>query len=83
MPNIKNIEKFEELTDKLGRATAIYFTEYHGLNVSEITELRGEFYKADIEYQVAKNSIIKLSQIRGLETGVDFAEAYHLHRLFF
>ena len=30
-----------------------------------------------------KNSIIKLSQIRGLEIGVDFAEAYHLHRLFF
>ena len=64
MPNIKNIEKFEELTDKLGRATAIYFTEYHGLNVSEITELRGEFYKADVEYQVAKNSIIKLAAER-------------------
>ena len=32
---------------------------------------------------IDKNSIIKLSQIRGSEIGVDFAEAYHLHRLFF
>ncbi len=61
MPNTKNIEKFDELSDKLSRATAIYFTEYHGLNVGDMTELRSEFYKVDVEYQVAKNTIIKLA----------------------
>jgi hypothetical protein len=28
MPNAKNIQQVEELTEKLGKAKAIYFTEY-------------------------------------------------------
>lgn len=61
MPNTKNIEKFEELNDKFSRATAVYFTEYHGLNVGDMTELRSQFFKVDVEYQVAKNTIVKLA----------------------
>jgi large subunit ribosomal protein L10 len=61
MPNTKNINQVEQLTDKLARAKAIYFTEYHGLNVEEITELRREFSKNDIEFKVAKNTLIKLA----------------------
>jgi len=42
------------------------------------------FYKSQLRKgHRDKNSIIKLCQIRGLEVGVEFAEAYHLHRLFF
>ena len=37
MPSSKNIKQLEELTDKLGRAKAIYFTEYLGLDVDQIT----------------------------------------------
>ena len=44
MPNTKNIKQVELLTDKLGRAKAIYFTEYLGLNVEDITELRRDFH---------------------------------------
>ena len=61
MPNTKNINQVEQLTDKLARARAIYFTEYHGLNVEEITELRREFSKNDIDFKVAKNTLIKLA----------------------
>ena len=61
MPNTKNINQVEQLTDKLAKAKAIYFTEYHGLNVEDITELRREFSKNDIEFKVAKNTLIKLA----------------------
>ena len=61
MPNIKNINQVDQLTDKLGKAKAIYFTEYHGLNVEDITELRREFSNNDIEFKVAKNTLIKLA----------------------
>ena len=45
MPSSKNVKQLEELTDKLNRAKAVYITEYLGLNVDEITELRKEFFE--------------------------------------
>ena len=48
MPNDKNIKSVESLTEKMSRAKSIYFTDYLGLNVSEITKLRKEFYSNDI-----------------------------------
>jgi len=45
MPNTKNIDKYDELTEKLSRAKAIYFTDYLGLNVGDMTELRSKFFQ--------------------------------------
>ena len=71
MPNKKNIEQVKELSESFSKAKAIYFTEYHGLNVGDITKLRSEFFKADVEFKVAKNTLIKLAaeenKIAGLE----------------
>ena len=53
MPSEKNIIKVKELQDTFSKARAVYFTEYHGLDVENITKLRSEFYKAKIEYKVA------------------------------
>ena len=47
MPNDKNIKSVESLTEKMSRAKSIYFTDYLGLNVSDITKLRKEFYEND------------------------------------
>ena len=71
MPNTKNIEQVEELTDKLGRANAIYITEYLGLNVEDITELRREFHSNDVEYKVTKNTLIKLAAKNNDMEGLD------------
>jgi ribosomal protein L10 len=57
MPNTKNIDQVNELKESFSKATAIYFTEYHGLNVGDITRLRGEFFKANVEFKVAKKYI--------------------------
>ncbi len=71
MPNNKNIEQVKELKETFSKAKAIYFTEYHGLNVGDITKLRSEFFKADVEYKVAKNTLIKLAAEQNKVSGLD------------
>ena len=71
MPNNKNIEQVKELKETFSKAKAIYFTEYHGLNVGDITKLRSEFFKADVEYKVAKNTLIKLAAEQNKISGLD------------
>lgn len=61
MPNNKNIKNVESLTDKISRAKSIYFTDYLGLNVSDITKLRKEFYSKSVEYLVVKNTLLKIA----------------------
>jgi large subunit ribosomal protein L10 len=71
MPSEKNIKELERLSDVFSKAKSIYFTEYHGLKVSEITELRSEFYKADVEYLVAKNTLLKKAALSNNIEGLD------------
>ena len=61
MPSEKNQEELAQLTEKLDKAKAVYFTDFLGLDVSSITELRSEFFKASIEFKVAKNTLLKLA----------------------
>ena len=41
-----------ELTEKIKGATAFYYTDFTGLNVKKMTELRRRFRKAGVEYEV-------------------------------
>ena len=61
MPNKKNINVVKELTDKLSRAKSIYFTDYLGLNVSDVTNLRKNFFDSNVEYLVVKNTLLKIA----------------------
>lgn len=46
-----------ELRDKLHGATALYYTDFTGLNVKRMTELRRRLRKAGVEYLVIKNTL--------------------------
>ena len=46
-----------ELTGKLKGATAVYYTDFTGLNVKRMTELRRRFRRAGVEYVVIKNTL--------------------------
>ena len=61
MPNQKNISTVKELSDKLSRAKSIYFTDYLGLNVSDVTSLRKKFFESGIEYLVVKNTLLRIA----------------------
>jgi len=71
MPNTKNIQQVEVLTEKLGRAKAIYITQYLGLNVEDVTELRREFHSNGVEFLVAKNTLLKLAAKSNKIDGLD------------
>lgn len=47
----------EELALKLRDAHAIYLTDFTGLNVKSMTDLRARLRKAGVEYVVVKNSL--------------------------
>ena len=46
-----------ELKEKIEGATALYYTDFTGLNVKRMTELRRRFRKANVEYVVIKNTL--------------------------
>ena len=46
-----------ELRDKIEGAKALYFTDFTGLNVKRMTDLRRRLRKAGVEYVVIKNTL--------------------------
>ena len=46
-----------ELKEKLDGANALYYTDFTGLNVKRMTELRRRLRKANVEYVVIKNTL--------------------------
>jgi len=46
-----------ELKEKIEGATALYYTDFTGLNVKRMTQLRRSFRKAGVEYVVIKNTL--------------------------
>ena len=46
-----------ELRAKLEGAKALYYTDFTGLNVKRMTELRRRLRKAGVEYVVIKNTL--------------------------
>jgi large subunit ribosomal protein L10 len=71
MPSVKNINSVKELSVKLDKAKAIYFTDYLGLDVVSITKLRKNFVEKDVEFTVAKNTLIKLAAKEVGISGID------------
>src|SRR5215208_1039860 len=46
-----------ELKKKLNGAKALYYTDFTGLNVKRMTDLRRRLRKANVEYVVIKNTL--------------------------
>jgi len=54
-------ERVAELRKRLDRSGLTVLTDFTGLDVEEITELRARMKKVQGEYQVAKNTLIRLA----------------------
>ncbi|HHY92587.1 MAG TPA: 50S ribosomal protein L10 [Firmicutes bacterium] len=50
-----------ELKEKLSRAQSVILTNYRGLTVAEMTELRKKLREAGLEYKVAKNTLTSIA----------------------
>ena len=56
MPTQQKVEQVELLTDKLRRAKAAVLTDYRGLTVAQIQDLRGRLRGADVEFRVVQTT---------------------------
>lgn len=50
-----------DMNGRLKRAKATFLVEYKGLNMESMDKIRGELRKADAEFQVIKNRLLKLA----------------------
>lgn len=81
-------ESVKEIKELIESSEALYFTDFAGLTVENVNELRKEFFKSDLKYKVVKNTLTtralkesekysghleKLSEILHGPTGIVFA----------
>lgn len=71
MPTPAKAEKIEELTEKLGRASILILVQTQGLTVKDMNELRSKMRDAKLEFQVAKNTLLRIASERNNMTNVD------------
>jgi large subunit ribosomal protein L10 len=57
----KKEELVQDLVDKLNRSKAVVFTDYRGLTVEELDEVRNELRKEGVEFKVIKNTLFKIA----------------------
>lgn len=59
----KAIEKkkaiVQEIADKLSKSKTVILTDYRGLNVKQMNELRKQLREANVEFQVLKNTLTR------------------------
>ena len=70
--SIKQKEKeVEELAEKIKKAKVVLLTDYKGINVADVTDLRAKLRNVNTEYRVIKNNITRRAlQACGIE-GLD------------
>jgi len=55
----RKVEEVKSLAERLEKAKALIFTEYRGLKVSEMDELRTKLRKEKSWFKVVKNRLMK------------------------
>lgn len=61
MPTPAKVETIEELRTHLRDATSAVLTEYRGLTVQQLSELRKQLKAASAEYRVVKNRLARIA----------------------
>src|SRR5688500_20110100 len=91
MKRTEKEQMVSDLRDKLQGAKSLYYTDFTGLNVKRMTELRRRLKKAGVEYVVIKNTLAlravnesglvgeKLRGPTGLVLGTDPVAAAKVH----
>ncbi|MDQ6773542.1 MAG: 50S ribosomal protein L10 [Candidatus Dormibacteraeota bacterium] len=63
MPRSDKVEHVELLTDKLKEAKAAVLTDYRGLTVAQLRDLRGRLRAQDVEYRVVKDTLARRAAV--------------------
>ena len=63
MPRPDKVEQVELLTQKLRGARVAILTDYRGLTVGQLQDLRGRLRAQDVEYRVVKNTLARRAAV--------------------
>jgi large subunit ribosomal protein L10 len=61
MARPEKVDKVKDISGRFENSEAALLTEYRGLRVSEIAEVRGALRDADAEYKVYKNTLARIA----------------------
>jgi large subunit ribosomal protein L10 len=73
LPKPVKIKAVEDMKQRLSASKAIVITDYRGLTVAEMTELRARLRKENVQYKVMKN---RLAKIALRESGMNTMDAH-------
>jgi large subunit ribosomal protein L10 len=59
MPTQEKADVIKELKETIERSNATLYTDYRGLTVAEVTDLRKKLRAVDAEYHIVKNTLFK------------------------
>ena len=59
MPTQEKVKIVDSLEESMKNSKGIYFTNYSGLNVGQMTDLRNQFRDQDVVFRVTKNTLTK------------------------
>ena len=72
MPTPQKAQVIEETRQRFENCSGVYFTNYQGINVAQVTKLRDKFREKNVEYKVSKNTLIRIgAQQAGYENIAD------------
>jgi large subunit ribosomal protein L10 len=63
MATPKKVEAVEEVRDKLSRAQSLVVTDYRGLTVAQIQDLRRRLRAGNVEFVVVKNTLARRAAV--------------------
>lgn len=61
MPTKQKVATVEHLSQQMQKAKAVVFTDYRGLSVPQVQQLRTELAKQDASIEVTKNTLMNLA----------------------
>lgn len=73
MARPEKVSEVEILKDRLSRARAVVLTDFRGLTVAEINQLRARLREARVEYRVVKNRLLRIA---AREAGIEGLDRY-------
>jgi large subunit ribosomal protein L10 len=71
MPTPAKAKIIDNLADKLGRASVTILVQTQGLKVKDMNELRNKMRAAKLDFQVAKNTLLRIASERNHMTTLD------------
>lgn len=54
-------ESITKLTDKFSRAKSVVFTDYRGMTMNQLSDLRGKLTDAEAEFSITKNTLVDIA----------------------